>query len=297
MTASRIARSIPSAARVVKQVRSHKRRWWLSIFTLIAVAVASALGVGVQQVEAARGLYTLQNLSTTFLPPFSDGHLLGTDNLGRDLLWRVVAGLGVSMIVGVSVAVLSVVLGLVIGIFAGYFGRAADGVATVAIDVTWAFPAILLAIIFAGWLGPGLLSVSLALAMTGWASFARVVRGEVLTLREREYVAAARLLGVSKVRVSLRHLLPSLYPVTSVMAVFFVSTSIIGEAGLSFLGLGAQAPTPSLGVILAEGRDYLNVSWWPVVIAGITLIIIVLALNTVSDGLRDRLDPRGELRS
>jgi len=287
----------PRAFVLDRQARSITRNWRIAIAALIVIGAVAIVGIIVQQFPDTRGLYETQDLSATFLPPLSDGHLLGTDNLGRDLLWRIIAGLGVSLIVGVSVAVLSVLIGLIVGIFAGYFGRAADGVSSVAIDVTWAFPAILLAIIFAGWLGPGLLTVALALAMTGWASFARVVRGEVLTLREREYVAAARLLGVSRVRVSVRHLLPSLYPVTSVMAVFFVSTSIIGEAGLSFLGLGAQAPTPSLGVILAEGRDYLNVSWWPVVIAGATLVIVVLALNTVSDGLRDRLDPRGRVRA
>ena len=287
----------PRVLAIDKRERNSRRAWMASIVTLVVVAIVAIAGIVVQVIPETLGLYDTQNLATTFLPPLSEDHILGTDNLGRDLLWRVITGLGVSMIVGVSVAILSVLLGLIVGIFAGYFGRAADGVSTVAIDVTWAFPAILLAIIFAGWLGPGLLTVALALAMTGWASFARVVRGEVLTLRERDYIAAARLLGVSRTRISVRHLLPSLYPVTSVMAVFFVSTSIIGEAGLSFLGLGAQAPTPSLGVILAEGRDYLNVSWWPVLIAGVVLIVVVLALNTVSDGLRDRLDPRGRVRA
>ena len=287
----------PRVLHLDKRERNSRRAWVISLATLALVALVAIVGLVIQQIPETRGLYDTQNLASTFLPPLSEGHLLGTDNLGRDLMWRVIAGLGVSMVVGISVAILSILLGLLVGIFAGYFGRAADGVSAVAIDVTWAFPAILLAIIFAGWLGPGLLTVTLALAMTGWASFARVVRGEVLTLRERDYIAAARLLGVSRTRISLRHLLPSLYPVTSVMAVFFVSTSIIGEAGLSFLGLGAQAPTPSLGVILAEGRDYLNVSWWPVLIAGVVLIVVVLALNTVSDGLRDRLDPRGRVRA
>jgi peptide/nickel transport system permease protein len=266
---------------------------WVLLGLVFALGI---VGLIVQQISSLGHLYLFQNLEQTFEPPLSHGHLLGTDNLGRDLGWRILCGLGVSLAVGVGVAILSVVLGLSLGIFAGFFGRAADSVATVAIDVTWAFPAILLAIVFAGWFGPGLLAVILALSLTGWASFARIVRGEVLSMREREYVAAARVLGVSRFRISIRHMLPNLIPTTIVMSVYFVSTSIIAEAGLSFLGLGAQAPTPSLGIILSEGRDYLNISWWPVVLSGLTLAIVVLLLNTIGDQLRDRLDPRGRNR-
>lgn len=281
---------------VARSRRTRDARLWLTGVLVALVVGVAVLGLIVQMLSSTRHLYLHQDLTQTFKPPFTAGHLLGTDNLGRDLAWRIVAGLSVSVVVGVGASLISVILGLVVGILAGFFGQAVDTVANVAIDVTWAFPAILLAIVFAGNIGPGLTAVILALSLTGWASFARIVRGEVLSLRERDYVAAARVLGVSNLRISLRHLLPSLMPLTIVMSVYFVSTSVIAEAGLSFLGLGAQDPTPSLGVILSVGRDYLNISWWPVVLGGATLTIVVLLLNFLGDQLRDRLDPRGRRR-
>lgn len=259
----------------------------LAIFAILAL-----IGWAVLLVPSLSSLWTDQSLRSTFLPPLSEGYPLGTDNLGRNFAWRLIAGIGVSVFVGALVAFISVALGLALGIFAGYFGRAADAGTNVVIDVTWAFPEILLAIVLAGVLGPGLEAVILALSLTGWAAFARIVRGEVLSLRERDYVAASRVLGYGKVRISVRHLLPNLIPITLVMTVYFMAVAIVAEAGLSFLGLGAQPPTPSLGGILSQGRDYLNSSWWPVVLAGLALSLMVLTLNYVSDGLRDHLDPR-----
>ncbi|MCB1004817.1 MAG: ABC transporter permease [Acidimicrobiales bacterium] len=266
---------------------------WLMLGVLLALSVVGAV---VQLVPDLRSLYLLQDLTAAYQPPLSEGYLLGTDNLGRDLFWRVVAGLSVSVWVSFAVAVVSVILGLLLGVVAGFFGRLADATATVLVDVTWAFPALLLAVVLAGSMGVGLLTVVLALALTGWASFARIIRGEVLTLRERDYIHAASVLGVPKWRISARHLLPNLMPVTIVMMTFFVSTSVAAEAGLSFLGLGAQPPTPSLGVILADGRNYLTVSPWPVVIGGMALAAVVLLFNSLGDQLRDRLDPRARSR-
>jgi peptide/nickel transport system permease protein len=280
--------------------RSRGRIAGVSAGTWIGVALilgASCVGLVVLLLPSLRELWTDQSLRETFLPPASPGHPLGTDSLGRDMFWRLLAGLGVSVFVGLGVAFISITLGLVLGILGGFFGRAADLTTNVVIDVTWAFPAILLAVVFAGWLGPGLPSVILALALTGWASFARIVRGEVLTLRERDYVAAAQVLGRSRIRISLRHLVPNLLPLTFVMAVFFVATSIVAEAGLAFLGLGAQPPIPSLGAILAQGRDYLTTTWWPIVLAGGLLTALVLLLNSFSDQLRDHFDPRKGGRS
>lgn len=287
-------------------IASRRRRYWhlprmlgVSIVLwslLLALMLLAIIGLVILLVPSFQSLWTDQNLRSTFLPPFSPGYPLGTDNLGRDFAWRLIAGIGVSCAVGVVVAVISVTLGLALGVFGGYFGKAADAGTNVAIDVTWAFPEILLAIVLAGILGPGLDAVILALSLTGWAAFARIVRGEVLSLRERDYVAASRVLGYGKFHISFRHLLPNLIPITLVMAVYFMAVAIVAEAGLSFLGLGAQPPTPSLGGILAQGRDYLNSSWWPVILAGATLSLIVLLLNFISDGLRDHLDPRSRLR-
>ncbi len=279
----------------VPRWRSHGRRGGLTTATWVAVIVffvASVAGFVVLLVPDLQPLWTDQSLRSTFLAPTVDGHLMGTDSLGRDMFWRLLAGLGVSVFVGLGVAFISITLGLVVGIFGGFFGRAADVSTNVVIDVTWAFPAILLAVVFAGWLGPGLPAVVLALALTGWASFARIIRGEVLTLRERDYVAAAMVLGRSRLWISVRHLVPNLLPITLVMSVFFVATSIVAEAGLAFLGLGAQPPTPSLGAILAQGRDYLTTTWWPIILAGGLLTLLVLLLNSMSDQLREHFDPR-----
>jgi peptide/nickel transport system permease protein len=207
------------------------------------------------------------------------------------MFWRLLGGLGVSLGIGVSVSFISIVLGLAVGIVSAFFGRVADVAANVAIDVTWAFPAVLLAVVFAGIFGPSLITVVLALSVTGWASFARIVRGEVLSLREREFVAASRTLGIPRISIGLRHLVPNLLPVTIVLSVFFISTSIIGEAGLSFIGLGVQDPTPSLGLILSDARAYVSLTWWPVALAGALLAVVVLFLNSLGDHLRDQLDP------
>ena len=284
-----MAVDIPASRRKRRRVGGVTIPAWAGVATL---AVAAIAGLIVLLVPSLRHLWTAQDLRSTFLGPLSPGHLLGTDNLGRDLLWRTLAGLGVSAGVGVGVALLAVSLGLMVGIVGGFFGRAADVATNVVIDVTWAFPAILLAVLFAGWLGPGLLTVVLALALTEWAGFSRIIRGEVLSLRERDYVSAARVLGRGKVAISLRHFVPNLMPVTMVLAVYFVAGAIVAEAGLSFLGLGAQPPMPSLGSALAQGRDYLTRTWWPVILAGGVLTLTVLLLNSVSDQLREHFDPR-----
>ena len=262
--------------------------WAIGLSILFVLGV---IGILVQVVPGWRHLYLQQNLADAFLPPFSHGYVLGTDNLGRDMVWRLIGGLGISLGIGVSVSILSIVFGLVLGILSAFFGRTADVVSNVAIDVTWAFPAVLLAVVFAGIFGPGIESVVLALAVTGWASFARIVRGEVLSLREREFVSAARLLGVPRVVISGRHLVRNLVPTMIVLSVFFISTSIIGEAGLSFIGLGVQDPTPSLGLILNEGRQYVSITWWPVLLAGAVLVIVVFFLNSLGDHLRNLYDP------
>jgi len=278
----------------LRRVLGRSNAGWLT--GCLVLVILGGLGAVIQAAPSARHLYLQQNLADTFKAPLSAGHLLGTDNLGRDLAWQLVGGLGTSLAIGIGVSIISVVLGLVVGILGGFFGRAADAIANVVVDVTWAFPAILLAVVFAGWIGPSLTTVILALSLTNWAGFARIVRGEVLSLRERDFVSAARVLGVPKVVISVRHLVTNLIPVTIVLSVYFIATSIIGEAGLTFLGLGVQPPMPSLGLILSTGREYLSITWWPVVLSGAVLALLVLFLNAFGDYLRDRLDPQGRVR-
>jgi peptide/nickel transport system permease protein len=279
---------------VLRQLVAPSHAGWTA--GVVVLLLAGAAGLVVQLVPSLRHLYLQQNLSETFLSPLAKGHLLGTDNLGRDLAWQLLAGLGVSLTIGIGVALISVLLGLVIGILGGFFGATADATANVLTDVTWAFPAILLAVVLAGWLGPSVTTVVLALALTNWPGFARIVRGEVLSLRERDFIHAARVLGVSRVMISVRHFVVNLLPVTIVMAVYFLATAIIGEAGLTFLGLGVQPPMPSLGLVLSVGREYLTITWWPVVLSGALLALIVLFLNGLGDYLRDRLDPHGRVQ-
>jgi peptide/nickel transport system permease protein len=287
-------RGRPLVLRVgAKLVNRYNLFWVAGSFVLL---VAGTAGVVIQAVPSLRHLYLDQNLVATFKAPFSPGHILGTDNLGRDMFWQLVGGLGISLSIGIGVSVISVVLGLMLGIFGAFFGPVADAVTNVVVDVTWAFPAILLAVVFAGWIGPSLTTVVLALALTNWAGFARIVRGEVLSLRERDFVNAARVLGVPRVIISARHFVVNLLPVTMVMIVYFIATSIIGEAGLSFLGLGIQAPMPSLGLILTVGRDYLDISPWMVILPGVVLALSVLFLNALGDHLRDLLDPFGRIQ-
>jgi peptide/nickel transport system permease protein len=287
-------RSRPLAVRAGARLVQRSNIFWVA--GSLVLLVAGTAGVVIQAVPSLRHLYLDQNLIATFKPPFSNGHILGTDNLGRDMFWQLVGGLGISLSIGIGVSVISVVLGLVLGIFGAFFGGVADAVTNVVVDVTWAFPAILLAVVFAGWIGPSLTTVVLALALTNWAGFARIVRGEVLSLRERDFVNAARVLGVPRVVISARHFVVNLLPVTMVMIVYFIATSIIGEAGLSFLGLGIQAPMPSLGLIITVGRDYLDISPWMVILPGVVLALSVLFLNALGDHLRDLLDPFGRIQ-
>lgn len=229
------------------------------------------------------------------LQPPSNGAFLGTDQFGRDLLSRVVYGARLSLIIGATVTMLAGTAGLVLGSMSGYFDRL-DNVIMRALDVLMAFPAILLAIAIMAILGTGTRNGIIALAIVYTPRCARIVRASVLSIRERAYVEAGRALGMGDVRVLLRHILPNAIGPLVVQMVFVFAYAILADAGLSFIGVGTPPPTPSLGNILAEGRDYLFVApwmmWWP----GIAIATIVLALNLCGDALRDMLDPRRTVR-
>ena len=232
-----------------------------------------------------------QDLRNRLQPP-SRAHLLGTDQLGRDLLSRLMVAARVSMRIGVIVVAISLSLGTVVGLVSGYLGGWVDEALMRFVDVLLAFPGILLALVIAGILGPSLTNVMIALAVVGWTNYARIVRGSVLSVKTRESVQASRLIGLSRPRLVGRHVVPHVISPVVVLATLDMGYVILATAGLSFLGLGAQPPTPEWGTMLAGGRQHLRTSWWIVNFPGIAIMVTVLGFNLLGDGLRDVLDPR-----
>jgi peptide/nickel transport system permease protein len=221
-------------------------------------------------------------------------HPLGTDTLGRDVASRLLHGARVSLLVGFSAVVLAGVAGVALGLVSGWYGGRLDDVLMRLGDVQLAFPVLVLAVAVLAVLGASLANLIVVLGVTGWITYARIVRGEVLTLRERDFVAAARALGAPDRWILRRHLLPNVLPPITVVATFSVARTIIAEASLSFLGLGIPAPQPSWGSMLDEGRNYITTGWWLALFPGLAILLLVLGINLVGDWLRDRLDPRME---
>jgi peptide/nickel transport system permease protein len=232
-----------------------------------------------------------QDLANDLITHSAD-HLLGTDKLGRDILSRTLYGARISLSVGFATVALSLVIGFVTGSMAGYFGGWVDLLLMRLVDILLAFPGILLAIAFTAVLGPGLDHVILALCLIGWTGYARLVRGEIIALREREFVHAARALGGTPRRVIVQHLLPNLLPPLLIQATFGLAAAIIAEGSLSFLGLGVEPPTPSWGSMLNDGRQFLLVAPHLTTYPGLAIMITVFALNLVGDGLQDRFQGR-----
>jgi peptide/nickel transport system permease protein len=219
-------------------------------------------------------------------------HVLGTDHLGRDLLARVVFGARPALLVGFAAVVISGVLGMLAGLLSGYFGGFVDDVLMRVADVQLAFPFILLAIAVIGVLGPSLLTIIAVIGVSSWVVYARVVRGAVLSLREREFVQAALALGGRDGRVVLRHIVPNVFTPWLVVATLDMARVIVIVSALSFLGLGVQPPTPTWGGMLADGRVYISTAWWLATFPGLAILVTVLGINLLGDGLRDTLDPR-----
>jgi peptide/nickel transport system permease protein len=238
-----------------------------------------------------------QDLLIRLSPPhWSGGHLLGTDNLGRDVLSRLIYGARISLFVGLAVAVISGTIGAVIGIVAGYRGGWADRVLMRLADVQLAFPSILLALAVVAFLGNGLWVVIIVLGVTNWVSYARVTRSSVLSLRERDFVLEARAIGVRPVTIMRRHLLPNVFAPLITIAALNVASAIVVESALSFLGLGVPADIPTWGSMLADGQLYLGTSWWIAVFPGLALMLTALSINITGDAIRDAVDPRAYRR-
>jgi len=229
------------------------------------------------------------------LQPPSARHWMGTDQFGRDVLSRVIYGSRTSVAMGFVAVAISVTAGSVLGLISGYYLGAADMVVMRLVDVMLAFPGILLALVIIAILGPNLVSAMVAVGISGMPVFIRVVRGSVLTLRETEYIEAARVIGCRNARIIARHILPNALAPIIVLATLGIPSAIISGAALSFLGLGIKPPTPDWGAMLSNGKDFVSSAWWLTTFPGIALLLLVMAINLFGDGLRDALDPRLKL--
>jgi peptide/nickel transport system permease protein len=290
------AASAPAVTALEPRARLARRRpSFRAVFGITVLLIMSGAAVLAPQIapwDPAR-----QMLMKRLRPPAWEArglreHPLGTDHLGRDILSRIVYGGRISLGVGLSAVTLSALIGVTLGLLAGFHGGRTDAVVMRVADVFLAIPYILLAmgVVFA--LGPSLLNVILVMAVTRWVQFARIVRADVLSIREREFVSGARARGNRSLRLLLRHVLPNALTPIIVVATLELAFMIIYESALSFLGLGVQPPTPTWGWMLADGRNYIATAWWLATFPGLAIMLTVLAVNLLGDWLRDTLDPR-----
>ena len=302
--ASSIPASAPTDARALPVrtpwLRVHGRRVpWLPIAGVLFIALLGVVAAAAPWLAPQDPIR--QALRGRLSPPTLEGadgrsHLFGTDHLGRDVLSRAIYGSRVSLVIGFSAVVIGGLLGSALGILAGFAGPRVDGVIMTVADAQLAFPFILLAIGIIAVLGPSFPTLVVVIGLSGWVSYARILRSQVLVLRSREFVEAIHALGGSVARVVLRHVLPNVMSSIVVVATLELARSIVLEATLSFLGLGIQPPTPSWGGMIQEGRDYLDSAWWISTFPGIVLMLTSIVVSRTGDALRDLLDPtlRGE---
>ncbi|MBQ6448696.1 MAG: ABC transporter permease [Bacillus sp. (in: Bacteria)] len=252
------------------------------IILQVAIAITAPL---ITSYDPAR-----QNLEATELPMFSEGHWLGTDNYGRDMWSRIAYGARISLVVGSIAVTLGLVGGITLGLLAGYY-RKLDGIIMRIVDLLFAFPGILLAMLIIAVLGTSLVNVAIAISIWSIPSCARIVRGSVLSVKKQEYILAMKSLGASDIRIMFKHILPNCTAPIIVYATMRMATAILSTASLSYLGLGAQPPTPEWGAMISQGQAYMWTSPHMTIIPGIAIMLTVFAFNVLGDGLRDALDP------
>lgn len=277
------------------RVRTRGNRGKLLMLPLLILATFGGLGALADAVAPYPP--NAISLRSRLLPPFwQDGgalaHPLGTDRLGRDIASRIIHGARVSMAAGLAAVGVGGVVGALLGLVSGYYGRWTDTLIMRATDAMLSLPIILIALLFAVVFGPSFRNLVLVLGLVMWARFARLVRGEVLTWKERDFVALARVAGCSSFRILRRHILPNILNPLVVLATLQVGWVIIVEASLSFLGAGIPPPTPSWGAMIADGRSHVTTAWWLSFFPGLALVLVVLSINLLGDWLRDYLDPR-----
>ena len=278
--------SLPQRPRAWQQLLRDKR----------AIASMLLLGTIILSTLFASVISPYDPLSQEFdiLQPPSITHPLGTDDLGRDLFTRILIGARVSLFVGVVAVTISMLLGVAMGVLSGYYGGWIDTIFMRYIDLQWAFPNFIIAVYLVAVFGTGLENVIVAIVLAFLDDFARITRGMVLSIREEEYVLAARSMGASDARIMLRHILPNAIAPIIVQATLSVSFAILAEAGLSFLGLGVKPSTPTWGLIISDARSFFSRAWWLGIYPGLAIMITVLSINFLGDALRDVLDVRGD---
>ncbi|SVB92781.1 uncharacterized protein METZ01_LOCUS245635 [marine metagenome] len=265
---------------------------YIPLFIIVVFVLCAILANLITTQDA----YSVQ-LPNRLIPPFwleggSLNHLLGTDPLGRDILTRIIFGARVSVIIAITALTIGGGIGTLVGLTAGFYGGKIDTILMRFADITLAFPLILFAILLVMVLGPSMMNVIIAISLVLWARYARVIRGEVLGLMQRDFIARAKVSGASDWRIMMRHLLPNVMPTLIVLLTLQVGWVIIVEASLSFLGAGIPPPTPAWGSMLADGREYVSTAWWVTTAPGVAIMLVVLAFNLAGDWLRERLDPK-----
>jgi peptide/nickel transport system permease protein len=270
------------------------RRDRIAMVALVIVVVIVALSFGAPLVSRFLTGYSYSqvDLRSTLYPPFTGDHVLGTDSNGRDILTRLVYGGRVSLTVAVLAAVVALTVGALVGATAGFYGGIVDNVLMRFVDVIISIPSITLLLLLSVWLRPGPVGLALVIAATGWTGISRLVRGQVLSLRSRDFVDAARVIGAGNGRIIMRHIMPNVLSVMVVWVSLSIPSLILTEAALSYLGFGVSIPTPSWGNMLDEAKEFYLISWTYVFIPGVTIFVTALAFNLVGNGVRDALDPR-----
>jgi len=264
------------------------------VFVIIAIVFIAILAPLIVPFDPS-----IQDLDVRLKPPLTkiNGriHLFGTDQLGRDLLSRTIYGARISLVVGLSSAALSGAVGVFLGLIAGYFRGKLDVVLMRIVDVQMAFPYILIALSIVSIMGPSVRNVIVVFGITSWVTYARIVRGVTLPLREQEFISASRVLGASDMRILFHHILPNVLNHVIVIGSFELARIITSEAALSFLGMGIPPAIPTWGGMISDGREYVQSAWWIATFPGLTLALLVVAINLLGDMLRDALDPRTKL--
>ena len=264
----------------------------LATLMCVALLIAAVLGTSIAPYSE-----TAIDFEAVMMPPFwqAEGslrHVLGTDQLGRDILSRLVAGAQVSMMVAVAAVVAGVIVGTLIGLVSGYFGGIIGSVLSRLTEAFLALPFILMALALVAAFGPGLSNIIIVMILTNWARYARLVRSEVLGIKERDFVVLARIAGVSRMRIALRHVLPNALNSVAILAVLDVGRAMMLESALSFLGLGVQPPSVSWGVMLADAKSFMGFAWWLALFPGIAIFLSVLSFSSLGDWLHAKFDPR-----